>query len=104
MKDASKPMRRQTCLTAARKMITASAAAMFSMRIERYFDLTWPPLRLHNPQRQTDTDQRMTNACDDRLQFVQDVLRHVLVAVAQGLDPWAASGAAYNPKSHSAGR
>ena len=65
--------------------------------IERYFDLSWTPLCFHDPQRQADTNQRMTNACDDRLQFVQDVLRHVLVAVAQEPRHLAVLAAVCNP-------
>ena len=79
-------MRRQTCLTAARKYDHGVRRCHIVQRIKRYFELARSHLRIQNPQWQSDTDQRMANGCDDRLQFVQDVLRHVLVAVAQSLD------------------
>ena len=78
-------MRRQTCLTAAQQNHGVCGGHVFQ-RIERYLDLPWPPLRLDDPQRQTDADQRMANGRDDRLQMIQDILRHVLVAVAESLD------------------
>src|SRR5437763_5414688 len=54
--------------------------------IERDLDLTWTPFRFQNAQRQTSANQRLAKGVDDRLEMVERVFRHVLIAVAHSLD------------------